>query len=531
MLASAVLSIPVLVIVGSFYLPQWELWQHLLDTVLQDYVVNSLLLALGVGLGCLLIGTSLAWLISQYDFWGRSVLQWLLVLPLAMPAYITAYTYSGIMDYDSWLQSQLRAWFGWGYQDYWFPDIRTLPGAIWVMVMVLYPYVFILARTAFNEQSVRYKEVCQTMGISAWRYKLRIVWPLSRPALITGMALTMMEALADYGTVQFYGVSTFTTGIFRTWFGMGNPLAASQLAGLLCVFVLVLILLEKSSRQKVRYFQTSQIKRPSTRIKLGSGKSIAAVVFCLIFVALGFIIPVMQLLNWILQIGWHGFDERLFERAWNSIYLATVAAIVTVALASLFCYGKRLQNHWLIRWQVQVVSMGYAIPGTVIAVGVMTMLSWTDKRLNEFTQWSFDWTPGLLLSGTIFALIFAYAIRFLSVAIQNVDAGLQRVTPSMDDAARSMGLTPLKVLGKIHIPLLRSSILSALLLVFVDVLKELPATLILRPFNFDTLAVTAFQYASDERLPYASLPSVAIVLAGIVPVILLTKALDNQTES
>lgn len=524
---SLVLSLPVIVIYASLMEPQITIWQHLADTVLSDYVLNSLILAFSVGLGALIIGTSLAWVIARYEFTGRSIMQWLVVLPLAMPAYIIAYTYTGMLDFAGPVQTWLREQFAWQYGDYWFPEIRSLSGAIVVMTLVLYPYVYMLARTAFSEQSRSLREASLSLGVSNSGHFFKIALPLARPALLTGAALAMMEAFADYGTVQYFGVSTFTTGIFRTWFGLGNQIAASQLAALLCTLVLILLLFEKWSRRNIRYYQSSQSKQASKRIpkkgSLGGGIFLG----CLIVPFLGFFLPVFQLLEWALDTSSQRFSADYFELLWNSFMLASIAAIVIVAVALLFAYGKRLNKNPLMSTQVQIVSMGYAIPGTVIAVGVLLPFSWADKAINELAQRWFDATPGLILSGTIVALIFAYAVRFLSVAMQNVESGLSRVTPSMDNAGRSLGLKPTAVLTKIHLPILRASILSAFLLVFVDVLKELPATLILRPFNFDTLAVSAYQYASDERLVDAAMPALSIVLIGLAPVILLSRALDK----
>ncbi len=529
-LASILLGLPVLVVYGSLADPQIEIWHHLADTVLSDYVLNSIVLAVSVGLGSLIIGTLLAWVIVRYDFFARRILQWLVVLPLAMPAYIIAYTYTGMLDFAGPLQTWLRELFGWQYGDYWFPEIRSLGGAIVVMTLVLYPYVFMLARTAFSEQSRSLREASISMGVSGKQHFIKVAFPLARPALLTGAALAMMEAFADYGTVQYFGVNTFTTGIFRTWFGLGNQIAASQLAALLCTLVLILLMIEKWSRRQIRYYQPSQTKQNESRIVKTGFQSGALFVGCLIVPLLGFFLPVYQLLLWAIETSASRFSSDYLALLWNSFMLASIAAIVIVTLALLFAYGKRLVKNPMMTAQVQVVSMGYAIPGTVIAVGVLIPFSWADRMINSFTQAYLDWTPGLVLSGTLFALIFAYAVRFLAVALQNVESGLSRITPNMDNAGRSLGLKPGAVLTKIHLPILRASVLSAILLVFVDVLKELPATLILRPFNFDTLAVSAYQYASDERLVDAAMPALSIVFIGLAPVILLSMALDKSAR-
>lgn len=526
---SLLLGLPIVAVLASLAVPQLEVWSHLVETVLTDYIYNSLILAIGVGIGTLFIGTCLAWLIARFQFFGRSVMQWVVLLPLAMPAYIIAYTYTGMLDFAGPLQTALRDVFLWSYGDYWFPEIRSLGGAISMLILVLYPYVYMLARTAFTEQSSSLIEASRSMGLTPLQHFRRVEFPLARPAIITGMALAMMEAFADYGTVQYFGVNTFTTGIFRTWFGLGNQPAAAQLAAMLCLFVLILLLLEKYSRRRIQYFHQGQ-KHNSQRPQVVSKKrSVGIFLVCCVPPLFGFVVPAWQLSSWALGNLQQAFDTAFFELVLNSLMLATLAALVIVVLALLFAYAKRLKPTPLIKGQVQFVSMGYALPGTVIAVGALIPLSWFDRQLNLLFESLTGETIGLIFSGSLFALIFAYAVRFLSVALHNVETGLARVKPSMDDAARSLGLKPGQVLTRIHVPLLRMSVISAALLVFVDVLKELPATLILRPFNFNTLAVRSYELASDERLVDAALPALAIVLVGLIPVILLVKALDRPT--
>ena len=527
---SLLLVVPVLLIFTSVFIPQKELWQHLFATVLNDYVYHSLLIAFSVGGLTLLLGTSLAWLVARYEFAGRGTLQWLILLPMAMPAYILAYTYTGMLDVAGPLQTHLRATFNWTYHDYWFPDVRSVGGAILMLSLVLYPYVYMLARTAFSEQSASFYEASRSMGVSGFGYFRKVAFPLARPAILTGTALAMMEAFADYGTVQYFGISTFTTGIFRTWNGLGNAIGAAQLAAVLTSFVLVLLLIEKHSRRRLRYFHQGQKQNSAKRLTLTPVSAVWAVIACLLPVSLGFIIPCAQLLIWAAERATTQIDSGFIDLIWNSFYLAASAALIAVGLALLFAYAKRLRSHWLLNSQVQIASLGYAIPGTVIAIGAMLMLSAADDALNALTESLFDTSVGLIFSGTLVALLLAYSVRFLAVALHNVEAGLQRIKPSMDDAARSMGLSSFAVLKTVHIPLLRASVLSAILLVFVDVLKELPATLILRPFNFNTLAVRTFELASEERLQDAAVPAIAIVLVGILPVVLLTRALESGKD-
>lgn len=522
------LALPVAMVFASLFSPQLDVWRHLRQTVLADYIVNSLVLAGGTGLGALLIGTSTAWLVSQYQFIGRRYLEWLLLLPLAVPAYIIAYTYTGMLDFAGPVQSWLREVFGWSFGDYWFPEIRSLGGAILMLSLVLYPYVYMLARNAFSEQSASLLEASRTLGLSPRGHFWKVALPLARPAILTGMALAMMEAFADYGTVQYFGVPTFTTGIFRTWFGMGNAVAAAQLAALLTSFVLFLLLLEKWSRRKVRYYYQGQKHSAPARRRVGPARQLLLLVLCLLPVVFGFLLPAWQLSSWAFANWQRTLNGAFWQLVWNSFSLAAIAALLSVVLALIFAYARRLKQDPIVRLPVQLAALGYAVPGTVIAIGVMLPLAWFDQRIDLLAEQWFGIRTGLLLSGTIVALLLAYSVRFLAVSLHGIEAGLERIKPNMDNAARSLGFSPWQVLRRVHIPLLRGSVLTALLLVFVDVLKELPATLILRPFNFNTLAVRAHELASDERLADAALPALAIVLVGLLPVIILARSTERR---
>ena len=523
-----IMALPIIVILGFVLQPFNENWQHLLDNLLLEYVSNSLLLMLGVSIGVLSMGIITAWLTSSCEFPGRSVLSWTLLLPLAIPAYIVAYTYTGLLEFSGPVQELLRAWFGWSYGDYWFPEIRSLIGAMCMLSLVLYPYVYMMARAAFLDQSVSVLDASRTLGYSPFKGFLSVALPLARPAIITGVSLALMETLADYGTVQYFGISTFTTGIFRTWYGLDDSVTSAQLASLLLSFVVILIFLERQSRHKAKFHNVSSSSQGTRRFQLRGWKAFWASLACSLPVIFGFLVPAGQLLYWTITTADQTLDESFFRLARNSLLLATIAALVAVCLALLLCYAKRLLNTSQVKVAVSVASMGYAIPGTVIAIGVMLPLAWFDNALDSWLTNTFGISSGLLLSGTLFALVFAYTARFLSVSIQAVDAGLSKIKPSMDDAGRSLGLTPMRVLRTIHVPLMRGTVLTALLLVFVDVLKELPATLILRPFNFNTLAVRAYEMASDERLADAGAPALMIVLVGIIPVILLSRSIANS---
>ncbi len=521
-LIALIMAVPVLVVLSSVLRPAGEVWRHLAATVLPAYVGNTLLLMLGVGVGSLLIGVSCAWLCTLCRFPGRKIFQWALLLPMAMPAYIIAYTYTGMLDFAGPLQSLLRAWFDWGYGDYWFPRIRSLGGAVAMLSLVLYPYVYLLARAAFIEQSVCVLEVSRTLGCGPWRSFFTVALPLARPAIMAGLTLALMETLADFGTVQYFGVDTFTTGIFRTWYGLGDMAAATQLAAMMMSFVLVLIILERWSRRRSRYHHTGGGQRELPGYVLGGGRATLASLICFLPLFFGFLLPAGQLALWALVTWEQSFDQYFLELMRNSLLLAAAAALLTLGCALILAYGQRLRPTPVVALAVRIAAMGYAVPGLVIAIGVIIPLAWLDNTIDGWMRVHFNMATGLLLSGTVAALLFAYMARFMAVALHTVEAGLGKIKPSMDDVARVLGQTPLGVLGRVHLSVMRGTLLTALLLVFVDVLKELPATLVLRPFNFNTLAVRAFELASDEFLAQSSLAALAIVAAGILPVILLS---------
>lgn len=517
------LAVPILVILASVFTGSVDVWQHLAETVLSDYLINSLLLVLGVAVGVLLIGVPAAWLTSVCDFPLRRFFIWALLLPLAMPAYIIAYTYTGLLDFAGPVQTLLRELTGWRYGEYWFFQIRSLPGAIAMLTLVLYPYVYLMARAAFLEQSASILEAGRLMGYSQRQNFFRLTLPMARPAIVAGLTLALMETLADYGTVQYFGVSTFTTGIFRTFYGFGDTHAAAQLAAVLLSFVFMLIVLERYSRRKLRY-QTKK-GRPPVLLRLTGRRAALAVCVCAIPVVAGFALPALVMLYWTLTQA--SVDYDFASLAWNSMYLAFTAALIAVALALVMVYAKRLsQGNHTVATAVNVAGMGYALPGTIIAIGVVIPLAWLDHRIIDTLETLFGVNPGLILSGTLVALLFAYTVRFLAVALGAIDSGMQKIKINLDSAARLMGYRPWAVLRHIHLPLLRTSVLTACLIVFVDVLKELPATLMLRPFDFNTLAVKAYELASDERLIDAAPLSLSIVLVGLLPVILLSRSIQ-----
>ena len=525
------IATPIIFIFSSIFTDAGEIWQHLLDTVLIDYITNSFWLMIGVGIGVLVLGVGTSWLVTMCSFRGSSWLEWLLLLPLAAPAYLLAYAYTNLLDYFGPVQTGLRNIFGWtSLEQYWFPNIRSLWGAVLMLILVLYPYVYLLARVAFLEQSVCTLEASRSLGCNPWRGFFTIALPLARPSIMAGLALALMETLNDFGTVEYFGVTTFTTGIYRTWLGMGERAAAAQLAAFLMLFILALIVLERLSRQQAKYYQMSASGQRIPKYELGLGRGILAAMACLFPVMLGFIIPAGYLLQMTLNNLDATLDDDFWELAQHSFILATITAAIAVIIALILAYGQRLQSNWLMRISVRIAAMGYAIPGSVIAVGILIPLGNFDNTIDSWMKANFGQSTGLLLSGTIFSLIFAYLVRFLAVAFSSTESSLNKITPSLDDASRSLGYTATPTLVKIHAPLMAGGLLTSAMLVFVDVMKELPATLVIRPFNFDTLAIRVYQYASDERLIEASAPALAIVIVGIIPVILLTWGITQSRQ-
>jgi iron(III) transport system permease protein len=505
-----------------------ETWGHLAATVLPEYVVNSVWLCLGVALGVGSMGTTMAWLTAMHDFPGRRTLEWALLLPLAMPAYVLAYTYTDFLQFVGPVQTALREAFGWQKADYWFPDVRSLPGAVVMFSCVLYPYVYLVVRTAFLERAGTMNEAARILGLSPWRAFWRVSLPLARPAVATGIALALMETLADYGTVAYFAVPTFTTGIYRAWFSLGDRTAAAQLAACLLGFVFLLIALERFSRGRARYHDAGT-RRRAVRVRLAGWRGALAFAACIVPLLVGFLLPGGLLLKMAMGEREGEFATRFFVLAQNSLTLAGISALLAAALALLLGYaGRQAERLGRLRRAVarlanRLVGLGYAVPGSVIAVGVLIPVTRLDHALGAFWQQLGGANPGLILTGGIAALVYAYLARFLSIALQTVEAGITRITPSMDDAARSLGYSHGGILRHVHLPILRGSLLTAGLLVFVDVMKELPATLVMRPFNFETLATQTYTLAADERLAEASIAALAIVGVGLVPIILLAR--------
>lgn len=521
-------TVPVFSVLLNLALPTDGTWSHLASTVLHRYLANTVILVTAVGAGVLLTGTATAWLVTMCRFPGRRIFDWALVLPLAVPAYVMAYTYTDFLQFAGPVQSLLRDVMGWGPRDYWFPQVRSVGGASVMMIFVLYPYVYLLARTAFIEQSVCALEVSRTLGCSAWSSFTRVALPLARPAIAGGVALALMETLADYGTVSFFGVPTFTTGIVRAWFSFGDRVAAAQLASVLLGFVFLVLLLERVSRGSARYHHTSSRYRRLPSYPLRGGRAALAVAACLLPLTIGFLLPAAILLKMSLEVGDAQFGPRFFRLAFNSFTLAGTTALLAASLALLLAYSLRRNPTLLGGLANRIAAMGYAVPGTVIAVGVLIPFALLDNAIDGWLRSAFGISSGLLLTGTIAALVFAYLVRFLAVSLNTVESSLGKIKPSMDEAARNLGESPGGTLRRVHVPIISGGLMTAALLVFVDVMKELPATLVMRPFNFDTLAVQAYNLAADERLTEASTASLTIVAVGVLPVILLSRSIARS---
>ncbi len=526
-----VLLLPVAIILVSLVTNSSDTWSHLVETVLPLYIGHSLGLMAGVGVGVLAIGVSTAWLVSTCDFWGRRWFEWLLLLPLAAPTYVLAYVYTDTLEYFGPVQTALRGWFGWQQAtDYWFPNVRSLGGAILLFSLTIYPYVYLLARVAFLEQSTATLEASRSLGCNPWRGFWTVALPMARPAIAAGVALALMETLNDFGTVAYFSVPTFTVGIYRTWFGMGDRPGAVQLSAVLLIFIGTLVVLEQRSRRRARYYQGLGQSLCHSRYGLAGWRGIVAWLTCALPVWLGLILPMGLLLAMTLRNAEATFSSQFWLLSRNSLILAGLAGAIAMAIALILAYGLRLHPTPFLKLAVRGAGLGYAVPGAVIAVGTLIPLAWFDNTVDGWMRSLLGISTGLLLSGTIFSLLFAYLVRFLAVAFNTAEAGLSKIHPSLDDAARSLGHGPNQTLLRVHRPLLSSSLITAVMLVFVDVMKELPATLIIRPFNFETLAVRVYQYAADERLIEASAPALAIVLVGLLPVLWLSRQIATQRQ-
>ena len=502
-----------------------QVLRELSQTVLPDYLLTTLMLCAGVAVGVTVLGLSTAAAVTLFKFPGQSFFEWALLLPMAMPAYVVAYAYTDFFQFSGTLQTFIRS--TWSLEGRVFPEIRSLGGAIFVFSLTLYPYVYLLARTALSERASHLMEAARLLGAPLFRRISEVALPLARPAVAAGVALALMETLADFGVSSYFGIQTFTAGVYKAWLIMDNRIAAAQLATLLLVLVLILLQLEKQAQARMRFTSSNPNaanSREAQPAQLGHASGLALATWCSILVFLGFILPTMLMLKPLLMsetiIPW----QRFLEWSFNSLRLGSITALLAVGFSLLIAFSLRNKADAFARFISQLVGLGYAIPGAVVVVGLLLPVTWIQQQWPE-TQ------VGFWITASILGLIWAYLVRFCAVALQSIQSGYARIPSSLDDSARTLGVTGLALLSRVHAPLLKRSVFAAALLVFVDVMKELPATLVLRPFNTDTLAVVAFQLARDERLGEAALPSLALVAVGLIPVLLLSWAIRQKTSN
>ncbi|WP_116300577.1 iron ABC transporter permease [Alkalilimnicola ehrlichii] len=513
---AVLILIPLLLIFFSWLEPEWNLWRHVADTQLRELFLNTAILVVGVGAGTLVLGVGLAWLTAMCEFPGRRLFDWALMLPLAVPTYVLAFVFVGLFDYAGPVQSWMRSVLG---PDAGLPPIRSAGGVVFVMTLVLYPYVYMLTRAAFLRQGRVPMEAARMQGLTAWQAFFRVTLPMARPAIVAGVSLALMEALADFGAVAVFNFNTFTVAIYRAWFSYFSMPLAAQLASLLLILVVVALVLERLARGKAKFFQNTG-RGLSDRIRLHGGRAWAATAVAGLVLALGFILPLLQLVFWAISSG-DVVDARFWSLLLRTVTLGAIAAVVVVALALLLAYAKRLRPDWFTRKAVFAATLGYALPGSVLAVGIMLTFAWVDRGIAAVLMPIAPDIYGPWLSGSVVALIFAYVTRFMAVGFGAVDSALEQVRPSLAEAAHSLGASHFEVVRRVYIPMLSPGLLTGALLVCVDVMKEMPATLLLRPFGWDTLAVRIFEFTSEGEWERAALPAVVLVLAGLLPVILL----------
>ncbi|WP_368152915.1 ABC transporter permease [Aeromonas sp. R2-4] len=522
------LGLPVIALLFSAFSAEGELFRHLADTVLLDYLGNTLGLVVGVVLLSLLFGVPTAWLVAMCQVPGRRALQWALMLPMAMPSYIVAYVYTDLLDYSGPLQAGLRALFGWNSPaDYWFPAIRSLGGAAWVLALVLFPYVYLLTRASFLEQSVSLIHSSRLLGCTPWQSFRRLSLPLARPAIMVAVSLVAMETLADFATVHFFAINTLTTAVYDTWLGYGSLATAAKLSCLMLLAVVLLIALERRSRSRQQVFQKSMGHEQPLRYPLKGMSRWLAGLWCWGLVLAGFALPFVILLD---------YGVRYFELSWtpefvrfagNSLAISALTALLAMGIALLLGFFRRLDGGFKSLLPLRIAAMGYAMPGTVLAIGVLVPLTALDFAINDLAEWLGRQGPGLLLTGTITAIVFGYLVRFVAIAIGSVESSMGKISPSLDMAARSLGQGDGGMLRRVHLPLVRRGLFAGAMLVFIESMKELPAALLLRPFNFDTLATHVYQFVSDEMLERGALGAIVIVLVGLLPLIWVNRSLDS----
>lgn len=507
---------PILIILSSVFADYSENWSHIYEYVLGDYILNSLILVSGVSLIVMIIGSLTAWLVSNYQFFGKRFFEWGLILPLAIPPYILAYTFTGLFDSYGTMNEIARSLFNLEQNEMLFPNIRNIYGAIIVFSFTLYPYVYLICRTAFLNQSRSMFEVGRTLGLSQASIFLKLALPLVRPALIAGTMIVAMETLSDFGAVDHFAISTFTTGIFRTWYGMYDLTTAMQLASMLLIFITFCLVIERTSRKNANYSTIGSNFKPTQVTRLGSLGSFVCFFVCFIPIFIGFILPILEILNWSLRFNTSFFNEQFFSISLNTVLLSILSAILCTFIAMIINFSIRYKNSSVIKSINPFLNIGYAVPGLILAVGIVQLFVFLDNNiLNSF--------EGYFLTGSLFGLIFAYIIKSYALANSTYEAGYQKISQTIDDSARVLKSTGLNLLFRVHFPILKTSFFTSILLVTSEVVKELPATLILRPFNFETLAVSTYIYASEERMVEAAAPATAIILIGLIPIFFISQ--------
>jgi iron(III) transport system permease protein len=515
-----IFTAPLLIVLSTLFGGYSENWFHLYEFVLTDYIISSGILVIGVSVLVLVLGTVTAWTVTTYNFKGKKVFEWALILPLAIPPYILAYTFTGLFDPFGDANNLFRSLFNFEDSVVLFPNVRNIYGAIVVFAFTLYPYVYLVSRSAFINQSKSMKEAARLLGLNQFQVFYRLALPLIRPAAIGGMMLVIMETLSDFGAVDHFAIQTFTTGIFRTWYGLYDLQTAMQLASLLLLTVGVFYMVERSSRGDGIYTSNNSTFSPNEEINLKGIKSLVAFLICFIPIFIGFILPILELGLWAYEVNLNFFNYKFIENSINTLTLSFITGLICAALALIINFSIRYKPGVLVSRFSALLSIGYAVPGLILAVGMVQLLVYFDNLVFS----AFD----IVLTGSLFGLVLAYVIKTYALANSSIESGYERISYSLDDSSKLLGSTGWNMLGNIHMPLLKTSILTSVLLVMSDVVKELPATLILRPFNFETLAVSTYIYASEERMLQAAAPAIAIVLIGLIPIVLLSKMIRSS---
>ena len=510
--------IPIMTVMSFIFQPSTELWGHLSENLLIDYLLNTGMIVISVALLTIVIGVSCAWLVTNFTFPGVNIFKWLLVMPIAIPTYVSAYIYAGLFEPSGMIFDSVENYLGLGKELYDLIELRNIYGVIFILSICLYPYVYLLSYSSFKEQSYCALEVGKSLGLSDKELFSRVSIPLARPGIIAGVSLVVMETLAEFGTMDYYGVRTFTTGIYRTWFAFGDETSALHLASILLTFVFIIIIIEKFSRGKSQYVNTSQKSKKIKARDLNGIYGIYACLWCLLFTLLGFILPVIQLLFWLSETYSYIFEDYYIQVIKNTVSIATIASIIIVLISIYSSYINRATDNLYIKSSLKIFTLGYSIPGVVIAVGIIIPLTMVDN----FQARIFG-SPLYYLSGSFFALVLCYLVRFSTISYNATESGLGKIKKNIDLTVQSFGLSNFSILKKVHMPIMKTTLITSFILVFVDIVKELPATLILRPFNFDTLAINIYELASSEQLSYIASPSLILILISLIPVILLIR--------